>query len=347
MELQMTLENSAYKILIEKGSLERLGELANLDRKVFIITDDGVPAEYSKLVANQCSEAFISIVSQGEGSKSLDTYAKLLAEMLDYGFTRGDAVIAVGGGVIGDLAGFVAASYMRGIEFINCPTTTLSQIDSSIGGKVAVNLAGTTGAITKNIVGAFYQPSLVVIDPNTLQTLEPRHFRAGLAEAIKAGLIADETLFAIFENADDIKDIEANLEAILYKSLEVKKSFVEADECEHGVRAALNFGHTIGHAIESYKNLGDLYHGECVALGMIPMINQNLTPRLIAVLEKLNLPTSINYDGDAIYEILKHDKKTAKTNIKIVQVNEIGSYELKTVATESLRAVIGGGINER
>ena len=170
MKLTMRLGARSYDIILKRGALKNLSALINLNRKVFIVTDSGVPAEYAETVRAQCKEGVVYTVPQGEGSKCLAVYQKLLEAMLEAGFGRSDAVVAVGGGVVGDLAGFVAATYMRGVDFINCPTTTLSQIDSSIGGKVAVDLGRT-----KNIVGAFWQPKLVVVDPDTLSTLPRRH----------------------------------------------------------------------------------------------------------------------------------------------------------------------------
>ena len=227
---------------------------------------------------------------------------------------------------------------MRGIDFINCPTTTLAQVDSSIGGKTAVNLAGT-----KNIVGAFHQPRLVVADPDTLASLPPRHMANGLAEALKAGLIGDAELFALFEKGCARQD----LEEILYRSLAVKKTIVEADEREAGCRAALNFGHTIGHAIEASRGLArrQLYHGECVALGMLPMLESSaLRTRVRKVYKALGLPVRIRYDGDEIYSHLVHDKKAANGTITLVKVKQPGTYRLEKVPVQALRAMIGEGI---
>ena len=197
MKLTMRLGVRSYDIIIKQGGLSRVGQLINLNRRVLVVSDTGVPEAYLKTVLAQCREGVPVVLPQGEGTKSLECFGQLLTVMLEHGFTRGDAVLALGGGVVGDLAGFAAASYMRGVTFINCPTTTLSQIDSSIGGKTAINLAGT-----KNTVGVFYQPSLVVADPDTLKSLPERHFINGLAEAVKAGLIADEGLFELFETED-------------------------------------------------------------------------------------------------------------------------------------------------
>ena len=336
MKLTMRLGVRSYDIVVRRGALAWVNQLTNLDRKVLVVTDEGVPQTYVDTILAQCGRGVVMRVPQGEGSKSLACLETLLTAMLENGFGRSDAVLALGGGVVGDLAGFAAACYMRGVDFINCPTTTLSQIDSSIGGKTAVNLAGT-----KNVVGAFHQPRLVVADPDTLNTLPQRHFVNGLAEAIKAGLIADEDLFELFETGD----ARENLEEILYRSLVVKKNVVESDERETGRRAVLNFGHTIGHGIESAEHLGGLYHGECVALGMFPMIeDEALRRRLGAVCRRLGLPASIQYDGDEIFRFAIHDKKASGDAVTVVRVPALGEVRLDKIPLKELRALIGEGI---
>ena len=333
MRLTMRLQEDSYDIIISRGALSRLGKVANLmNRKVLVVTDDGVPKAYADTVLEQCSDGVCLVLPQGEASKNLSNLEKVLSKLLSEGFTRRDAVVAVGGGVVGDLAGFAAACYMRGIAFINCPTTTLSQIDSSIGGKTAVDLNGV-----KNIVGAFYQPEIVVIDPDTLDTLTERHWVNGMAEAVKAGLIGDARLFELFETEDELP-----LEEILYRALSVKKRIVEQDEREASVRAALNFGHTIGHAIESEQGLGGLYHGECVALGMLPMIaDKRLRARVKKVLEKLGLPTSTAFDAKRAAEYLRHDKKASGSKtVTTVRVDEPGTYRLEKTTFEELEALL-------
>lgn len=331
MNIHMNLGENSYDIIVERGILSAASAELNLDRKVFIITDSGVPAEYSKAIAAQCRDAHITIVSQGEGSKSIDVYQSLLTQMLELGFTRSDCVVAVGGGVVGDLSGFVAASYMRGIDFYNIPTTVLSQIDSSIGGKVAVNLGGI-----KNIVGAFYQPKKVLIDPDVLQTLPQRQISNGLAEAVKMSLTSDAELFKLFET----EDIMQNIDNIIIKSLNIKKSVVEQDEKEAGLRKILNFGHSIGHGIESEAELSALYHGECVALGMIPMCSPDVRERLIPVLQRLSLPTRFECDADRVIEAMSHDKKVRGGKLTAVYVEYVGSFVMKDITCESLKSCI-------
>ncbi len=289
-----------------------------------VVTDSGVPGQYLDTVMKQLSHPYPYCLKAGESSKTLENFKAVCKAMLDHHFTRKDAVLALGGGVVGDLAGFAAASYMRGIDFINIPTTTLAQIDSSIGGKVAVDLDDA-----KNIIGAFYQPKTVIIDPLVLSTLSKRHYRNGLVEALKAGLIYDRELFEIFEN----EDIHASLETILERSLRVKKAVVEADEKEKGIRKILNFGHTIGHGIESAGGLKALLHGEAVALGMLPMIeDEQLRKRCRDIYKKLDLPLTYDLSKEAIYEWMLKDKKAdGEDLITIVKVAECGKAKLVTV----------------
>lgn len=320
MIIPVKTQTGGYDIVLKRGALFELKEYLNLNRKVLIVTDSGVPKEYSQAAANQCLEPFIVTINEGEASKCFDNYKLLLARMVELGFTRSDAVLAVGGGVVGDLAGFVASSFMRGVDFYNIPTTVLSQVDSSIGGKVAIDFEGY-----KNIVGAFYPPKAVIIDPETLKTLPQRQIANGLSEAVKMSLTSNAELFDIFEN----ENIMENIDRIIEESLKIKRFVVENDEKEAGLRKILNFGHTLGHAIE-VQNDG-LYHGECVALGMLYMCSNDTKKRLIKVLEKLNLPTKISFDKDKIIDAMKHDKKMAGDSITVVYVEEIGSFEMRTV----------------
>ena len=326
MIIHVDLAERGYDINIERGILSRVGRLLNLERKVLIVTDDGVPAFYAEAVAKQCKNPVIVTVKQGEESKSFETLKELCSVMLKNGFTRKDCVVAVGGGVVGDLSGFAAASFMRGIDFYNIPTTVLSQVDSSIGGKVAINLDGV-----KNTVGAFYQPKAVIIDPDVLSTLSHRQISNGLAEAVKMGLTSDASLFELFEN----DNVVTSIEQIIYKSLMVKKTVVEQDEKENGLRRILNFGHTIGHAIESL-NLGNLYHGECVALGMLYVCSDKVKKRLVSVLEKLHLPTQIEIEKSKVLSVLKHDKKAEDTLISAIFVDEIGTFRIEKVSAQCL-----------
>lgn len=318
-ELNLSLADRGYRITVGAGAIKKAKELFNLNRKVFIVTDSGVPKEYSLQIKDQCDQGIIYTVPMGEASKSLSSMEKICSAMMDFGMSRKDCVIAVGGGVVGDLAGFSAASYMRGIDFYNVPTTLLAQVDSSIGGKTAVNL-GTV----KNIIGAFHQPKGVIIDTDVLKTLSPRLFAAGLAEAIKMSLTSDKALFEIFEK-EGVND--QNLETVIVRSLKIKEDVVEKDEKEAGLRKILNFGHTFGHGIEAEKK--DLYHGECVSLGMLPMCSPEVESRLIAVLKKFELPTEFNGSINKMLEFCSHDKKSNSNGISVIFVNEVGTYEIK------------------
>jgi 3-dehydroquinate synthase len=325
MTISMNLGDIGYDIVVERGLLKKAKEHLDLDRRVLVVTDSGVPADYASTVAEQCREGIICKIEQGEASKSMEVFEKLLQTMLDHGFSRKDCVVAVGGGVVGDLSGFAASAYMRGIDFYNIPTTLLSQIDSSIGGKTGINFGGV-----KNIVGAFYQPKKVLIDPDLLKTLPPRQISNGLAEAVKMALTSDAELFGIFEN----KDIANSIDEIIIRSLNIKKSVVEQDEKESGLRKILNFGHTLGHGIEACEGLAGLYHGECVALGMIPMCSETVRQRLIGALEYLSLPTKFDFDLENALEAASHDKKCSGGDISVIYVNEIGSCEIRKMPTD-------------
>ena len=326
MILTMELGARSYDIVAERGVLRKAASLLQLDRKCLIVTGEHVPEEYAGIVAAQCRDPVIARVPSGEGSKSFAQLERLCRLMLEHGFHRSDCVIAVGGGKVGDLAGFAAASFMRGIDFFNLPTTVLSQVDSSIGGKVAVNLDGV-----KNIVGAFWQPKKVLIDPETLKTLPPRQVSNGLAEAIKMACTSDAALFSRLETGD----ISERIDDVILASLKIKKSVVEQDETETGLRKILNFGHTIGHGIES---TGVLLHGECVALGMLPMCSEAARARLLPVLKKAGLPTEPDFDRAAVWDAMQHDKKAGAGTVDIVTVDEIGHGEIRRVTTQELKA---------
>ena len=331
MILSIRTAGAAYDVVLERGCLQKAAQYLNLSRRVLILTDDGVPPLYAETLAAQCAEPHILTVPQGEGSKSFAGLQAVLSAMLSHGFTRGDCVAAVGGGVVGDLAGFAASAYMRGVDFYNIPTTVLSQVDSSIGGKTAINLDGV-----QNIVGAFYPPRKVLVDPDVLATLPARQISNGLAEAVKMSLTSDEELFALFERDEPLSHIDT----IIERSLRIKASVVEQDEKEQGLRRILNFGHTIGHAIESFEGLHGLYHGECVALGMLPMCSADVRARLVPVLQKLRLPTCISLDPDAVMQAMLHDKKMQQGGVTAVFVDEVGTFRLQKTAPETLRALL-------
>lgn len=328
----MELGERSYGITVGRGLLCKADEYFNLKRKVFIVTDSGVPSEYAKAVAKLSLDAKIVTVAEGEGSKSLTTYGELLSAMVDFKMTRTDCVVAVGGGVVGDLCGFLAASYMRGIDFYNIPTTVLSAVDSSIGGKTAINLGGV-----KNIVGAFHQPKGVLCDLDTLKTLPKRQVSNGLSEAVKMALTCDSELFGLFESTDDPME---KIEEIITRSLMIKKRVVESDEKESGLRKILNFGHTFGHGVEAAEEMHGIYHGECVAIGMMAVSSNKVKTRLLPVLKKLSLPTS--YEGDLEYALsfISHDKKCDGSKVTVIFVDEVGSYREEKLTLEQFSNLV-------
>ena len=336
MEITVELGVNSYPITILRGALHRADSYLQLDRKALIVTDSGVPSQYAQAVAACCAQPVVVTIDQGESSKNLQNFELLCRTMLQNGFTRTDCVVAVGGGVVGDLAGFAAAAYMRGIDFYNVPTTVLSQVDSSIGGKVAIDLDQI-----KNCVGAFHQPKAVLIDPQVLSTLPPRQIANGLAEAVKMAMCFDEALLTLFEQEDYL----SHLEQIIAASLRIKASVVKQDERETGLRRVLNFGHTIGHGIESV--CPQLYHGECVALGMLPMCDKALRPRLEAILKLLGLPTHCKADPQKVWLAMSHDKKCDGGNITAVYVPQAGSFRLCSMPLEDLKETLWSFLKEK
>ncbi len=326
-----------YEVVCERGALSHIGDFFNLNRRVLIVTDNGVPAQYAEAVAKASEKPVIFTVASGEESKSLHVMEKLCQRMLKEGFTRGDCVVAVGGGVCGDLACFAAASYMRGIDFYNFPTTVLAAVDSSVGGKCGVNLAGA-----KNILGAFYQPKAVVFDADVLKTLPNRQIRAGLAEAIKMAATFDAPLFETFEKEKITQEL---YETLIFRAVQLKARVVECDEREGGLRKTLNFGHTLGHAIEAAGDMKALYHGECVALGMLPFCSEAAYERLFSVLKKFDLPTALPFEMEQALPYLSYDKKWGRGTVDCIFVPKIGSFEIRPLTKEELLTTVAAAKN--
>ena len=327
MVIPVSLGAQSYDISLVPGALSHAADYLSLDRRVLVVTDSSVPQAYAAAIAAACRASQVCTLPAGEASKNFDSFQLLLRQMLRMEMDRSDCVVAVGGGMVGDLAGFAAASYMRGIDFYNVPTTLLSQVDSSIGGKTAIDMDGV-----KNIVGAFHQPRGVLIDPDTLRSLPRRQVAAGLAESIKMAMTCDEALLSLIETAPDLSEA---LPEIIARSLAIKARVVEQDPTEKGLRRVLNFGHTIGHAVES-QSQGALLHGECVALGMLPMCAPALRQRLAAILEKYGLPTRIQADPAQLRPYLLHDKKARSGSITVVEVDAPGSFRLEKRTPEEI-----------
>ncbi len=331
MIVQINTNKDSYDIVIERDAINHIEDYLNLKRKVLIITDSGVPSIYSEAVLKKCKEGYIYIVKQGEASKSLENFEKILSFMVDKSFTRTDCIVAVGGGVVGDLSGFASSCYMRGIDFYNIPTTLLAQVDSSIGGKTAVDFKGI-----KNIIGSFYQPKKVIIDANTLLTLDNRILHAGLVEAIKMAATYNEKLFNMIEESVNLMD---DIDEIIYQSLLIKKNVVEKDPFEKSLRKTLNFGHTFGHAIETLSN-GTLYHGEAVGIGMLYFSFNEAKMRIEKLLNKYLLPTKTAFTTDEMIDLIKHDKKASGTYISCIYVDKIGRC---IIVKESIDEIIAQG----
>lgn len=319
--LRLDLTDSSCEIIQDRGCLQRAGALMDLHRRVLIVTDDGVPAQYARTIAAQCKAPCIVTVPRGEDCKRFSVLETVLERMAAHEMTRQDCVVAAGGGAVCDLAGFAASIYARGIEHCNVPTTLLAQVDASVGGKTGVNLAGI-----KNAAGTFSQPRKVLIDPQVLDTLPARQTLSGLAEALKIGVTLDPELFALFERDDPL----SQLDEIIRRAVAQKVRIVSADERESGVRRVLNFGHTVGHALEA--DHGELLHGECVALGMLVMSSAPVFRRLLPIYRKLELPTSCRLDVDRVAERILHDKKRSGEEILAVEVTDIGHYVIRPMS---------------
>ena len=355
--LTVALPGREYDIRIQRGILSHAGEhiRATLPGagKIALVSDDTVAPLYAAPVMDSLTGAGFEVklftVPAGEGSKCAATLARLWEEFMDFGLTRSDAVAALGGGVVGDLAGFAAATVLRGVSFVQLPTTLLSQVDSSVGGKVAIDLnAG------KNLAGAFYQPKLVLLDPDVLNTLPDAVFSDGMAEVIKYGCIRDRAFFDFLAARPSRQAIMGSIEHILYTCCDIKQSIVAADEFDTGERMLLNFGHTAGHAFERAGGYETWTHGQAVAAGMVLAIRlgiaMGITPtELLSPLEELlsafSLPTSIPCSSSALAEAVGVDKKGAGADITVILLDGLGHAipvkQSKAELPERLAALMG------
>ena len=327
MILKLDLGKNSYDIEIDKGLLSSIYKDIEKRNHILIVTDSGVPKQYvDSLVANIEDKTVIYTIEQGEQSKNIDNLKNILQFMLTNDFKRNDCVVAIGGGVVGDLSAFSASIYMRGIDFYNVPTTLLSMVDSSIGGKTGIDFGGV-----KNSVGSFYQPKKVYIDLDVLSTLDKRLINCGLAESIKMALCLNKEYY------DYLKDNITNLdyEKVVVESCKMKKDVVEKDEKEKSLRKVLNFGHTIGHGIEESMD-GKLLHGECVALGMLCMSDDSIKNELIEIYEKIGLPTKATINKEKVLSLIKHDKKSFGDDVDCVVVDKTGTFEFEKMNIEEI-----------
>ena len=355
--LTVALPGREYDILIERGLLDRAGELCKAvlprSRRLFVVTDANVGPLYgSRLKAGLESAGFetaLSVVPAGEESKNASQLSKLWEEMMACGLTRTDAVVALGGGVVGDLAGFAAATVLRGVDFVQIPTTLLAQVDSSVGGKVAIDLDHG-----KNLAGAFWQPRLVLMDPDALDTLSLPVFMAGMAEVLKYGCIWDADFFDFLAARPSRKELTADIEHILYTCCDIKRQVVTEDERDTGLRMLLNFGHTLGHAYELAGRYVEWGHGEAVAAGMCAAarlgVELGVTPpglpeRVTDAVASLGLPTSISCSMDDYAAAVGLDKKGAGADISLILLDRLGHAVphkiTKTALLEQLKALPG------
>lgn len=347
-------EKPCYDIVYSKDFAELGEEIKKIgfeNRKICLITDSNVDGLYSDEVCdilNKVAKAVIKcVIPAGEENKNLDEINKIYEQLILNRFDRHDLIVALGGGVVGDMSGFTAATYLRGIAFIQIPTTLLAQSDSSIGGKTGVDYKGY-----KNMVGAFYMPRLVYMNISTLKTLDGRQFASGFAEVMKHGIIKDSEFYTwLIDNMYEIdeRNVDTLLEMV-YRSCLVKKAVVEKDPTEKGERALLNFGHTLGHAIEKYKNF-ELMHGECISLGFVAAAFISWKKGLLSMEEyyevrdmlvPFNLPISLDsIDAEEVIRLTKSDKKADADKIKFILIKKIGRAVIDTTVTDDeMRAAL-------
>ena len=345
--LRVNIPNREYDIKIEKGLMDRCGEeMIQIFKpcRIAVITDSNVDPIYGERLLNSLTnsgfEPFLVTVPAGESSKSMEMLQFLYGELLQNGITRSDLIVALGGGVVGDLTGFCASTLLRGIPFVQIPTTLLAQVDSSVGGKVAVNLP-----YGKNLAGNFYQPKLVLIAPDCLNTLTDRVFSDGMAEVIKYGVILDERLFEALENASSREKVMEIADKVIYRCCELKKLVVEADELDLGGRMILNLGHTFGHAIEKKYNFKEYTHGEAVAAGMVMAAKygerENITQsgtadRIIKLITSFNLPQWVEIDQQSFKNAVSVDKKGKGGLVSLIIPEKIGRVIIKDTEKDNI-----------
>lgn len=342
---QLTLCGAAAQseLRIDRGLLgNAAAQIAQVfsPSRVHIVTDSNVaPLYLDKLAAQFDLPVSSTILPAGEEYKRLCSVERIYHDLLAAGMTRKDLVIALGGGVTGDITGFAAATFLRGVSLCQIPTTLLAQVDSSVGGKTGVDLPEG-----KNLVGAFYQPGLVLIDPNVLDTLPKETFTDGMAEVVKYGYIANPEILRMVQ----APDYRAHIEDIIYECVKIKRDVVAQDEHDTGLRMILNFGHTVGHAAEKLGNYTELTHGQAVAIGMVAAMRlsnaldapRDLVPELVTLLKALGLPTDLPYDREAIFGALLSDKKKFGATVNFILVRNPGQADIVPLAAEQLHTLI-------
>ncbi len=342
---------NGYEILIEGGILGSCGEYirkVTSAKKALIISDTNVFPLYGEKVKGSLEasgfEVFSYTFTAGEEHKNLDTVSDMIRALCEAQLTRTDIVVALGGGVTGDMAGFASAIYLRGINFVQLPTTLLSQVDSSVGGKTGCDLS-----FGKNLVGAFHNPLLVLIDPETLDTLPNRYKNDGMGEIIKCGCIRSASLFEKLEGCESFEDIKVDA---IYECVDIKRVVVENDFTEKGERMLLNFGHTLAHAIEKHYGFTGIAHGEAVGVGMVAITKASeragyteagSSDRIEKLLEKFGLPTSCDVETAKLTEIMLHDKKRRGNTLNLVLLKNIGDSFTKGYPTAELTAFFAEG----
>ncbi|CDC42649.1 3-dehydroquinate synthase [Firmicutes bacterium CAG:449] len=328
MKLNVNLKDKSYEVIVERGIIKNITPYVDIEKKFLIVSDDRIPNVYINTIKKQLKKVDVFIFPHGENNKSLKNYQLVIDKLIQGDYSRKDYIIALGGGVVTDLAGFVASTYKRGMNLINIPTTTLAMVDASVGGKVALNFDKL-----KNVIGSFYHPNCILIDIDTLETLPKRHYINGVIEALKTGMIGDKELYNIFFNGD----YRDHIEEIIYRSLQYKIKIVEQDEKEENIRKVLNFGHTFGHAYETYFLMKNYLHGEAVALGIVTISKDKpYLEDIKKIFTKWGIKLNINVEKDKIINIIRNDKKCDDDIVDLIIVDEIGKSKIVPTKIEDL-----------
>lgn len=353
--IDINLKEKSYKIFIKKGLLSSIGEKLKViyeSRKAVIITDKNVEKLCVETVQNSLLkngfEVKIISIEPGEKSKNLATLEKVYEKLCEFQIRRKDIIVSLGGGVVGDLSGFAASTYLRGINYIQVPTSLLAQVDSSIGGKVAVDLPWG-----KNLVGSFYHPDAVFIDPDVLLSLNDKFFSDGMGEVIKYGFIKDKSILELLDSCENKDEVIKYIEDIVYKCCSIKRELVEKDEKDLGERMMLNFGHTLAHGIEKYYNYGEYSHGEAVAIGMAYITNitekMDITKKgtydyMKGILKRYGLPINMpDIDKQSLVNTIALDKKSSGDGINIIVIEEAGVCKIMKIKLQQVYSFLFSG----
>lgn len=330
LDINIKEDNIKYDIYLKKGLLNNLETYIDPLEKMIVFVDNKIDKQKINNIFKLYLNIKIIYINTSESIKNIDIYTKMINDCLEFKLDRHQHIIGIGGGLLLDLVGFVSSTYLRGVNYISIPSTTLSQIDSCLGNKVGINHNGI-----KNMIGSFYSPKMVLVDVEMLETLDSNHYKYGIIEGLKVGLLKDSKIIDLIE-----EDIYLNIEEIIYRSLLIKKDVVTADLYEKNIRKILNFGHTIGHGIEA-SYMDELYHGQCVGMGMLYMIkDESLRNRVIKIYQKLNINYQIDFKIEDVLKYIEYDKKRIDNMIEIIVLNKLNEYEVKKISLKEIENII-------